>query len=114
MAWACGFMLLSPVPILRHRLRHLKATPFEKISPFCRKTFQEGSAELQFPRLRSEPVTFVDLSCFLHIQPVVFTPPTNRHPERSPSQIGRVTQRLWGEVEEPVLSVAEGTSAAFN
>jgi hypothetical protein len=35
----------------------------------------------------------------------------NRHPERSASRIYRVTQRLWRGVEEPVLSVAEGTSA---
>jgi hypothetical protein len=31
--------------------------------------------------------------------------------ERSASQIDRVTQRLWRGVEEPVLSVAEGTPA---
>src|ERR1700727_886710 len=37
--------------------------------------------------------------------------PQNRHPERSASQIDRVTQRLWRGAEEPVLSVAEGTSA---
>ena len=29
--------------------------------------------------------------------------------ERSASQVYRVTQRLWRGVEEPVLSVAEGT-----
>ena len=40
--------------------------------------------------------------------------PRNRHPERSASQIDRVTQRLWRVVEEPVLSVAEGTSAALS
>ena len=39
--------------------------------------------------------------------------PQNRHPERSASQIDRVTQRLWRGVEEPVLSVAEGTSAVL-
>ena len=49
-----------------------------------------------------EPVTFSDLSCFLHIQPVVLKPPTqNRHPERSASQMDRVTQRLWRGVEGP-------------
>ena len=37
--------------------------------------------------------------------------PQNRHPERSASQIDCVTQCLWRGVEEPVLSVAEGTSA---
>jgi hypothetical protein len=37
----------------------------------------------------------------------------NRHPERSASPIDRVTQRLWRGVEEPVLSVAEGTSAVL-
>jgi hypothetical protein len=40
-----------------------------------------------------------------------FKLPQNRHPERSASQIGRVTLRLWRGVEEPVLSVAEGTAA---
>ena len=40
--------------------------------------------------------------------------PQNRHPERSAARIYRVTQRLWRAVEEPVLSVAEGTSAALN
>ena len=39
--------------------------------------------------------------------------PQNRHPERSASQIYRVTQRLWRGAEEPVLSVAEGTSAVL-
>ena len=39
--------------------------------------------------------------------------PQNRHPERSAPQIDRVTQRLWRGVEEPVLSVAEGTSAVL-
>jgi hypothetical protein len=36
--------------------------------------------------------------------------PQTRHPERSASQIDRVTQRLWRGVEEPVPRVAEGTS----
>jgi hypothetical protein len=40
--------------------------------------------------------------------------PQNRHPERSAPQIDRVTQRLWRGVEEPVLSVAEGTSVVLN
>jgi hypothetical protein len=46
--------------------------------------------------------------------------PQNRHPacpglpwERSASQIDRVTQRLGREVEERVLSVAEGISAVL-
>src|SRR6202044_1488143 len=39
--------------------------------------------------------------------------PQTRHPERSASPIDRVTQRLWRGVEEPVLSVAEGTSAVL-
>ena len=43
------------------------------------------------------------------VSPLV--PPKNRHPERSASQNARVTQLLWRGVEEPVLSVAEGTSA---
>jgi hypothetical protein len=52
--------------------------------------------------LRSEPVTFSISSCFLHIQPAVFQgPPQNRHPERSASQMDRVTQRLWRGVEGP-------------
>ena len=38
----------------------------------------------------------------------------NRHPERSAAQMDRVTQRLWRGVEEPVLSVAEGTSAVLS
>jgi hypothetical protein len=38
------------------------------------------------------------------------TLPQIRHPERSASQIYRVTQGVWRGVEEPVLSVAEGTS----
>src|SRR5580704_13563530 len=38
-----------------------------------------------------------------------FKLPQNRHPERSASQMDRVTQRLWRAVEEPVPSVAEGT-----
>ena len=37
--------------------------------------------------------------------------PQNRHPERSASQIDRLAQGLWRGVEEPVPSVAEGTSA---
>src|ERR1700753_1521534 len=43
-----------------------------------------------------------------------FKLPQNRHPERSASQMDRVTQRLWRGVEEPVLSVAEGTPAMLN
>jgi hypothetical protein len=43
-----------------------------------------------------------------------FKLPQNRHPERSASQMDRVTQRLWRGVEEPVPSVAEGTSAVLN
>ena len=43
-----------------------------------------------------------------------FKLPQNRHPERSASQMDRVIQRLWRGVEEPVLSVAEGTSAVRN
>jgi hypothetical protein len=39
--------------------------------------------------------------------------PQNCHPERSASQIYRVTQRLWRGVEEPVPSVAEGTPAVL-
>ena len=39
--------------------------------------------------------------------------PQNPHPERSALQIDRVTQQLWRGVEEPVLSVAEGTSAVL-
>ena len=39
--------------------------------------------------------------------------PQNRHPERSASQMDRVTQRLWRGVEEPVPSAAEGTSAVL-
>jgi hypothetical protein len=47
-------------------------------------------------------VTFSILSCFPHIQPVVFQAPRqSRHPERSASQIYRVTQRLWRGVEGP-------------
>jgi len=38
-----------------------------------------------------------------------FKLPQNRHPERSASQMDRVTQRLWRAVEEPVPSAAEGT-----
>src|ERR1700753_284975 len=58
-------------------------------------------------RLTADPLAplracdFFDRSCFLHIQPVVFTPPTNRHPERSAPQMGRMTQRLWRGVEGP-------------
>jgi hypothetical protein len=39
--------------------------------------------------------------------------PQTRHPERSASPIDRVIQRLWRGVEEPVLSVAEGTPAVL-
>ena len=39
--------------------------------------------------------------------------PQTRHPEWSASPIDRVTQRLWRSVEEPVLSVAEGTPAVL-
>ena len=39
--------------------------------------------------------------------------PQNRHLERSASQLDRVIPRLWRGVEEPVLSVAEGTSAVL-
>ena len=42
-----------------------------------------------------------------------FKLPQSRHPERSASQMDRVTQRLWRGVEEPVLSVAEGTPAVL-
>src|ERR1700733_7786137 len=44
---------------------------------------------------------------------VPLVPPPNRHPEGSASPIDRVTQRLWRGVEEPVLSVAEGTPAVL-
>jgi hypothetical protein len=44
---------------------------------------------------------------------VPLVPPQNRHPERSASQMDRVTQRLWRVAEEPVLSGAEGTSAVL-
>ena len=37
--------------------------------------------------------------------------PQNRHPERSASKIYRLTQDLKRGVEEPVLSVVEGTPA---
>jgi hypothetical protein len=40
-----------------------------------------------------------------------FNPPQSRHPERSAARIYRVTDGLWRGVEEPVLSVAEGTPA---
>jgi hypothetical protein len=39
--------------------------------------------------------------------------PQNRHPEQSASQIYRLAQGLWRGVEEPVPSVAEGTSAVL-
>jgi hypothetical protein len=39
--------------------------------------------------------------------------PQTRHPERSVLPIDRLTQRLWRAVEEPVLSVAEGTPAVL-
>ena len=39
--------------------------------------------------------------------------PQRRHPERSASHIYRMTQFLWRGVEEPVLSVAEGTPAVL-
>ena len=59
------------------------------------------------PELRSEPVTFSIFSCFLHIQPVVFKPPRqSRHPERSASQIGRVTQGF--------MARSRWTSGMFN
>ena len=45
--------------------------------------------------------------------PVPSVLPQTRHPERSASQINRMTQPLWRGVEEPVLSVAEGTSAVL-
>jgi hypothetical protein len=52
--------------------------------------------------------------------PVPSVLPKTRHPacpglpwERSASQINRMTQPLWRGVEEPVLSVAEGTSAVL-
>jgi hypothetical protein len=38
-------------------------------------------------------------------------PKQSRHPERSASQIYRKQRTLWRGVEEPVLSVAEGTPA---
>jgi hypothetical protein len=52
---------------------------------------------------------------------VLLVVPQNRHPacpglpwERSASQIDRVTRPLLRGVEEPVLSVVEGTSAVLN
>jgi hypothetical protein len=44
---------------------------------------------------------------------VPFVLPQTRHLERSASPINRPAQRLWRGVEEPVLSVAEGTSAVL-
>jgi hypothetical protein len=41
----------------------------------------------------------------------ISSPPQNRHPERSASQIYRKQRALWRGVEEPVLSEAEGTPA---
>jgi hypothetical protein len=45
---------------------------------------------------------FLDLSCFLHIQPAVLqAPQQSRHPERSASQIYRKQRALWRGVEGP-------------
>jgi hypothetical protein len=41
-------------------------------------------------------------------------PKQSRHPERSASQIDRAAKGFGRGVEEPVLSVAEGTSAVLN
>jgi hypothetical protein len=44
---------------------------------------------------------------------VPLVPPTESSSLRSASLIDCVTQRLWRGVEEPVLSVAEGTSVVL-
>ena len=45
---------------------------------------------------------FFDLSCFsAYSTSCIQAPRQNRHPERSASQIDRVTQRLWRGVEGP-------------
>src|SRR6266702_3140516 len=53
---------------------------------------------------------FFDFSCFWYTPPECFSElPQDRHPERSASRIYRLTEGLQRVVEEPVLSVAEGT-----
>ena len=55
---------------------------------------------LQIPWLRSELVTCMIFSCFLHIQPVVFKLPDKAVIlSVAPSQMDRVTQHLWRGVE---------------
>jgi len=54
---------------------------------------------------------FFDRFAFLRRPDVFQFPPKRRHPERSASQIYRITEGLWRGVEEPVPSVAEGTPA---
>jgi hypothetical protein len=47
------------------------------------------------PVLRREVATFFDFSCFWHTQPECFSKlPQDRHPERSASQIYRLTEGL--------------------
>src|ERR1700722_5843237 len=48
-----------------------------------------------------EPVTFSILSRFLHPTRCFKSPPKRRHPERSASQIHRITEDLWRGVEGP-------------
>src|ERR1700691_6606806 len=63
--------------------------------------------------LRYAPVggcDFFDFPRFCHAQPdCCLKLPQGRHPERSASQIYRLTEGFWRAIEEPVPSVAEGT-----
>ena len=57
------------------------------------------------PELRSEPVTFSILSFFCTFNQLYSSPPTNRHPERSASQICRVTPVLDGAESKDLKGV---------
>src|ERR1700733_13737553 len=54
-----------------------------------------------FPLSSREPVTFSIFSRFLHPTRCFKFPPKRRHPERSASQIYRITEDLWRGVEGP-------------
>jgi hypothetical protein len=54
---------------------------------------------------------FLSFPVFCTPNRMFFNPKQSRHPERSAAQTYRIENGLWRAVEEPVLSVAEGTPA---
>ena len=60
------------------------------------------------------PVTFSIFRAFCIFNQLYSSPPTNRHPERSASQIDRVTQRFWRGVEGPRRCLITHAALSFS